>query len=905
MSKYSHLTDAELKEMISLEQRSLLIKNAKDKMLDYCQIMMPDIEDPDDVNKTEYQRAGHAKMLCDIVERFESGKSKRVAVSIPPQHGKPCLETDIVLMGDGSRKQLKDVQVNDYVITKYGRPREVKAVHKQGELECVTLKTKSGRKVTAALDHPMLTPGGWVNAGDIKIGMSLINVVPDTFSDNLKPTEYELCAARLAGYFVGDGACGEYDNGRGYTSTSSIITVVDDVEFEDIKYCCRVLGFEYSINDGGKKARSVNIKSGVKEWLRRIGLSGKTSHNKRVPDFVFNSHKDVIAHFLGAYFACDGTINKKGKDRHGKQRKDVCVEYYSVSEGLIDDTQHLLMRIGIQSTKGVKRGKYKGGVHLSWRLSLTSQDYVARFVNHVPVFHNKSKISPTWDLYRTQPDNIHIVDPVVEIINNIYGSCRCLSVDEDKSFVINDFVVHNTIHLSQIGLSWIWGKNPRKNILVVTYNQTRADELGHEFRQMIRDKPTFRQVFPEVEFQADAKSKSFMQNKAGGKIFFIGVGGTITGRTADYIIIDDPFKGDDDEFTEGHLERIWSWFYKVAYSRASNRTKICVIHTRWNEDDLVGRLCDPTHPERNKRFKGIADDWEFMNIPGVIRDEKLAKALGLKLSVPTDPKVIQQFGSDPCTALWPGEKSLEFFAQWKRGDPRSFSALVMGSPTPDDGIYFTQEMINTYSANELPLNLRIYGASDHAVSEKQQRDKTVIGCVGIDENDDIWVLPDLVWDQMQTDRTVEELISKMKMHSPAVWWMESEMISKSFGPFLRKRMVETNTYTLIDPVTPTKDKMTRARSIQGRMSMRKVRFPSFAPWFMDAKNQMMRFPHGANDDFVDWIAWIGLGLTKELAAQSYRKPKNNIPETGTAAWVIHSSEQRKQAEKLRNSSRGW
>lgn len=462
-----------------------------------------------------------------------------------------------------------------------------------------------------------------------------------------------------------------------------------------------------------------------------------------------------------------------------------------------------------------------------------------------------------------------------------------------------------TIHLTQIGLSWIWGKNPRKNIVVVTYNQTRADELGHEFRQMIKDKPAFRQVFPEVEFMVDAKSKSFMQNKKGGKIFFIGVGGTITGRTADYIIIDDPFKGDDDEFTANHLEKIWSWFYKVAYSRASNKTKICVIHTRWSEDDLIGRLCDPTHPERNKRFKGISQDWEFMNIPGVIRDERLANALGLKLTVPKDPRVIEQFGDKPCTALWPKEKSLEFFAQWKRGDPQSFSALVMGSPAPEDGLYFTTDMIVEYqNPSDLPTNLRKYSASDHAVSEKQKRDKTVLGAVGIDEHDNIWILPDLVWDQMETDRTVEELLSLFRRHNPHCHWLESELISKSFGPFLRKRMVEEQVYTLIDPCTPSQDKRTRARSIQGRMSMKKVFFPAFAPWFSDAKNQMLKFGSGgANDDFVDWIAWIGLGLTKEIAAQSYRPPKNKIPKTGTAAWVIHSSEQLKSQQN--NTSKGW
>jgi predicted phage terminase large subunit-like protein len=186
---------------------------------------------------------------------------------------------------------------------------------------------------------------------------------------------------------------------------------------------------------------------------------------------------------------------------------------------------------------------------------------------------------------------------------------------------------------------------------------------------------------------------------------------------------------------------------------------------------------------------------------------------------------------------------------------------------------------------------------------EQRRDKTVLGCVGIDEEDNIWVLPDLVWGQMETDRTVEELLSQFRTHKPHCWWMESELISKSFGPFLRKRMIEERLYTMLDPVTPARDKLIRARSIQGRMSMKKVFFPAFAPWFHDAKDQMLKFGSGgANDDFVDWLSWIGLGLTKEIAASAYRSPKSNIPKTGTMAWVVYASEQQKR----RNAhTTGW
>lgn len=896
----SHLTDEQLKQEELLIERIVLHKRAYDNMSDFCKIMMPDPADPNDVNKSEYQSVGHSKMLCEIVQNLESGKSRRIAVSIAPQHGKPIYEEELVLMGNGSRKKLKNVEVNDWVIGKSGESRRVLEVFDQGELQCVTLKTKSGRKITAAIDHPMLTPGGWVNAGDIMIGMSLTNIVPQY--DSVESTDYDSASARLAGYFIGDGSCVTSDNGKGYDTISATITVVDDVELEDIISCCNVMGFEYRINNPKNRAKNISLSGGVRNWLRDTGLAGKNSHTKRVPDFVFEGDVDLVSNFLGAYFACDGSINKKGLDRHGKQRKDICAEFYSVSEGLIDDVQHLLLRIGVQSTKGIKSGKYKGGLHISWRLTLTSQDYVTKFADIVPVYHSKSANFKTWAGFRTQHDSLYISDPVVDIQTDINARCKCLSVEFDKSFVANDFVVHNTAHLSLFGLAWIWGRNPRARIVVATYNQDRANELGQEFRQMIKDRPVYAQVFPNIKFLKDAKSKSSMQNEQGGKAFFIGIGGTITGRTADYFIIDDPLKGEADgsDLTPRHLESLWGWFFKVAYSRGNNKTRICLVQTRWSLDDLVGRLVDEDHPERNKRYAGIAENWEYLNIPGVVKSKKLADALGLKLKVQTNPKVVAAFGTDPMCALWEKEKDLEFFAQWKAGDPRSFSALVMGSPSPEGGSFFKEDMIVEYGPGDLPKNLRYYAASDHAISLRLGADYTVLGCVGVDEKDNIWVMPDVVIKRMESLETVEKILEKMKQYKPLVWWMEDEMISKTFGPLLRKRMHETRTYVFIKPVRPSKNKEARAASIQGRMDMKKVFFPRFAPWFLDAKNQMLKFPDGANDDFVDWLAYIGLGMLHQHSAEKDAPLVDVTPQTNTIAWIKQNCQS--QIKEIRN---GW
>ena len=462
-----------------------------------------------------------------------------------------------------------------------------------------------------------------------------------------------------------------------------------------------------------------------------------------------------------------------------------------------------------------------------------------------------------------------------------------------------------TWHISTYGVAWILGRNPRAKVVVASYNETRAEELGEMFRRIVMS-PAYRQVFPDFDLDRGSKSKSAMTTTKGGTIFFVGAGGTVTGRTAQFFIIDDPIKDDKEVQSETFREDMWKWFFSVAYSRGSKNSRMVVVHTRWHTDDLIGRLCDPEHPERNKRFSNIAQDWLYLNISGVVTDEKLARALGLTLEVPTDPYIVEAFGAKPMAALWEADKDLAHFARWKFGDPGTFQALVMGRPSAEDGEYFKAEWLVEYDPHELPDNLQIYAASDHAVSEKERRDYTVLGCVGVDEKDNIWVLPDLVWERMQTDRTVEEIIQMMKNRRPFYWWMESEMISKSFGPFLRKRMIEENVYIPIDEVTVSKDKMTRARAIQGRLSMQKVRFPRFAPWWQDARTQLLKFPTGSNDDFVDFLSHIGLGLVKQFTPSTQTsKNETNVVRVGSPQWIVRQSALRAARQQREKAIAGW
>lgn len=484
--------------------------------------------------------------------------------------------------------------------------------------------------------------------------------------------------------------------------------------------------------------------------------------------------------------------------------------------------------------------------------------------------------------------------------------------------------------LSRGAPAWIAGRNPYRHMILGSYNQDFANDFGHDVRT-IMESSVYKQIFPKFELAAGGAAKDHLVTAQGGKLSFVGVGGSGSGKPADLFVVDDPYRNSEDAESTSYREKVWKWFQSVVFARCHDKTAILVVHTRWSEDDLIGRMCDPNHPERNGLYKGIAKRWTYINLPAVVEDPKLADALGLRLEEPTievvrrlNPKppkmpqveweqktaddqaaIVEQFGSRPMSALWPGRKSLPLMAEAKQGDPKVFGALYMGRPSPDDGDYFQKDYLVEYDRDDLPKNLRKYGASDHAVSKKQRADSSVIGCIGVDEQDHLWVMPDIAWRRMQTDKTVEELLMQFKIHKPMLWWLEDELISKSFGPFLIKRMREEKIYTTLDPLVPTQDIETRARSIQGRAQMRMVHFPKFAPWWQAAKTQLLMFPSATHDDFVSWLALIGLGLTKNVRARATKAKTDDNVLPGSMQWLLRASDKKLRRKIADDAKAGW
>lgn len=424
--------------------------------------------------------------------------------------------------------------------------------------------------------------------------------------------------------------------------------------------------------------------------------------------------------------------------------------------------------------------------------------------------------------------------------------------------------------------AWFLGKDPYRHLIFATYNDEFATDFGRHVRDTMRS-DIYKQVFPLCNLKPGSQASDRIETNEGGIAVFVGRGGSLTGRGADLLIIDDPIKDREEADSKTLREKCWGWFTDVAMTRLMTAgAKVVIIMTRWHEDDLVGRLTDP---KNSCYVESEAANWKVLSLPAIaVADDPMGREVG--------------------QPLWPERFDLDFLNQAKRLNPKGFSALYQGSPSPDDGDYFKREWLKFYLPSELPRNLRIYVASDHAVSKDQERDATVLLPVGVDEDDNIWVLPDAWWRREDTETVVEAMINMMQRRNPLLWWAESGHITKSIGPFLRKRMQERQIYCAIDEVVPTKDKQTRAQSIRARMSMGKVFFPRFASWWPDAQDELLKFPSSTHDDFVDTLAHIGMGLDKQVRAHGAVVKVDNLPKSGTLAWVKWADKLRKRDDNI-------
>lgn len=461
-----------------------------------------------------------------------------------------------------------------------------------------------------------------------------------------------------------------------------------------------------------------------------------------------------------------------------------------------------------------------------------------------------------------------------------------------------------TTIFGEYGMAWHAGRNPDDKIIFATYNEDRAGIVGGGV-MAIFESERFREVFPEFRIRTGEASKTLIGFGERGSIMFIGVGGGASGNPCDLFVIDDPYKGQTEAKSPKIQKLVWTWYCSVVEARCPATTPIIIIHTRWSDNDLMGRLCDKTHPDYSPEDN---DEFDYLNIPAIVDDPELADLLGLgpgsALWAETwDYRRRDAEGKPLRIKKWP----LELLARIRKKNPLTFSAVYMGQPVPPEGDHFTMQMVYPYNRDQLPSGLRIYAASDHALGEGKGRDKSCLGCFGIDAKGTVWILPDLVWKQIPSNVQVETMLTLIKRHKPRTWYAGKDHIKKAIGPFLRIRMRATGRLCAMKELPENNDKIEKSESIRALMSCGMVRLPKFAPWYSNAVAQLLRFDgsDGRPDDFVDFMGVIGRGIDTMLPGEKDPVKEEKEVKTGTAAWIRMKHKEEQRAKAREKATGGW
>ena len=402
--------------------------------------------------------------------------------------------------------------------------------------------------------------------------------------------------------------------------------------------------------------------------------------------------------------------------------------------------------------------------------------------------------------------------------------------------------------------SWLIGKYPKSNIMSGVHTQKFADKVGKNVRNYLRSPK-----YPfDTSLATDSQAKSQWATTAGGEYNGFGLmGGSTHGNPAEWLIMDDLIKGRKMALSAHMRDEAWETYKADLLTRLQGRRKQLMIGTRWNEDDVAGRIL----PEDYNGESGWMQDretgewWYVLNIPAKAEQD--------------DP-----LGRAPGEWLWADQWGEKAWGAVERRGGYIWSALYQGRPSPEQGLLFQDEHIKLYDLDHLDLgSLTIYITSDYAVTAEAgspDPDYTVHTVWGVDPDFNIYML-DMWRGRTLSDEWVKQFIRLVKRWHPFIAGEEQGQIIKGVGPFLVREMREEGIFVHRRQYTSATSKEQRAQAILGMASLGKFYLPRGHPMTDLFRTELLAFPGGKHDDMVDTASLLGRMLSDIVSGKKQKK----------------------------------
>lgn len=361
-------------------------------------------------------------------------------------------------------------------------------------------------------------------------------------------------------------------------------------------------------------------------------------------------------------------------------------------------------------------------------------------------------------------------------------------------------------------MPWALGRDPDKRIIFVSYAAERAEKVSAEARDVVRTE-LYPKVFPGLDLSRTSQSVAHWQFAGHrGYVHAVGSGGPITGFGADLLIVDDPIKDREQADSELERQKLWDWYTSVALTRLSPDASQVIVHTRWHEDDLIGRL-----------LANQPDEWDVLHLPAI--DE----------------------GGAP---LWPERWPVEAYERIRNEvGPRDWEALYQGNPVPSEGGLFKREWLRV--VQQAPRLTRWVRYWDLAASVKEHGDYTSGALVGVDDVGCLWIA-DVVRFREEWPEARRRILSIVGT-DPEGTLVGIEKVGFQLAAIQDLRNNDEFLRVPLFELTPDRDKYARAmawaaRAAEGRLALVN------GPWVREFVDECVVFPYGRHDDQVDAVS---------------------------------------------------
>lgn len=357
---------------------------------------------------------------------------------------------------------------------------------------------------------------------------------------------------------------------------------------------------------------------------------------------------------------------------------------------------------------------------------------------------------------------------------------------------------------------WLLGKHPEKNIISISYSQELAQDFGRKIRNQMNTEE-YQRAFPGIVLAEDSKSAAKFSTNKGGDYFALGAGGSITGRGADLIIMDDLIKNHQEARSKTSRDFLREWYSSTLRTRLMPNGAIVLIMTRWSIDDIAGWLME----------KDLGE-WEVVSLPAIDEDNN---------------------------PLWPEQFTLDELESIKREVGSAvFNSLYQQNPAPDEGVIIKKEWLRFYEVR--PDINEIVISWDTTFKDTDSSDYCV-GCViGRSKGNEKIYLLEVIRNRMDFNKARATMKLLSTKYSGAITLVEESANGHALIQSLKNEIPN------LVGVKVTDSKESRIMAIAPVIEAGQILFPNPETDSVidECLNELVTFPKGKHDDFCDSLA---------------------------------------------------